>query len=322
MAELVLGFDEHTGTVSVLTSHRTERKYKGKSLVSFPDTYVVVDLETTGFDARFDSIIEIAGIKVSGGVEVDRFQSLVNPEWDIPEYISELTGITNEMVKEAPTIKTVLPAFLDFVGNHIVVGHNVHFDANFIYDTATWLGLPPFSNDLVDTARLSRRLYKDMENHKLPMLAQRLGVSEIVEHRALSDCLVTHGCLSKMKAYVEEIGGLPINSDHFNTLANYITPETTDFDPDSPIFGRSFAFTGVLERMTRAEAMQAVANAGGICCNGVVASTNYLVLGNNDYCSSIKGGKSAKQKKAEKMRLAGSDILVISEAVFYDMLDT
>lgn len=322
MAELVLGFDERTGSVSVQTSHRTARPRKGKSLVSFPDTYVVVDLETTGFDARFDSIIEVAGIKISGGVEVDRFQSLVNPQWDIPAYISELTGITNEMVKDAPTIRTVLPAFLDFIGDNIVVGHSVHFDVNFIYDTAVWLDLPPFANDLVDTLRLSRRLYKDMENYKLATLAQHLGVGKKVEHRALSDCLVAHECLAKMKTYVDEMGGFPINSDHFNKLANFIVPETTDFDPDSPIYGRSFAFTGVLERMTRAEAMQAVANAGGICCNGVIATTNYLVLGNNDYCGSLKGGKSAKQKKAEKMRLTGSDILIISESVFYDMLDS
>ena len=72
--------------------------------------------------------------------------------------------------------------------------------------------------------------------------------------------------------------------------------------------------------MTRKEAMQAVVNAGGICCDGVIASTNYLVLGNNDYCRTIKDGKSLKQKKAEKMQLDGLDILTISENVFYDML--
>lgn len=72
--------------------------------------------------------------------------------------------------------------------------------------------------------------------------------------------------------------------------------------------------------MTRKEAMQAVVNAGGICSDGVISSTNYLVLGNNDYCKSIKDGKSSKQKKAEKMQLAGSDIRTITEDIFYDML--
>jgi len=73
--------------------------------------------------------------------------------------------------------------------------------------------------------------------------------------------------------------------------------------------------------MTRKEAMQAVVNAGGHCCDGVVEETNYLVLGNNDYCKAIKGGKSNKQKKAEKMQLSGKDIQIISEDTFYDMFN-
>jgi len=124
-----------------------------------------------------------------------------------------------------------------------------------------------------------------------------------------------------MKADADRLGGIPkLSWERFNSLSKTITPETTDFDTDSPVFGMSFAFTGKLERMTRKEAMQAVANKGGICCDGVVATTNYLVLGNNDYCKSIQGGKSSKQKKAEKMQLSGADISIISENVFYDML--
>ncbi len=123
-----------------------------------------------------------------------------------------------------------------------------------------------------------------------------------------------------MKEYANEIGGIP-QPHPLNTLAKHITAETTDFNEDSPIFGMAFAFTGRLERMTRKEAMQAVANAGGICCDGVTSATNYLVLGINDYCKAAKGTKSAKQKKAEKMQRAGSPIATISEDVFYDMLE-
>lgn len=301
---------------------KTSRDKKGKSLLAFPDNYVVVDIETTGLDPRFDEIIELAAIKYENNTEVDRFQSLVKPEYGISEFITELTGITEDMLADAPSVSSVLPDFRAFTGNSIIIGHNVNFDINFIYDFSAHQSLSPFTNDFVDTMRLSRRLYKDMPNHKLQSLVSYLGIGDTVEHRALADCISTHQCYLKMKQQIQESGAsLIADWEHYNSMAKSIKAETDEFDPDSPIFGRSFAFTGKLERMTRKEAMQAVVNAGGICCDGVIASTNYLVLGNNDYCSSIKGGKSSKQKKAEKMQLAGADIMTISEDVFYDMLE-
>lgn len=323
MAGLTIEIDEATGAVTVAPLRPVVREHKGKSLVEFPPKYVVIDIETTGLDPRFDEIIEVAGIKYDNRLEVGRFQSFVKPQQKISSFITELTGITNEMVAHAPRIKTVLPDFLSFLDDSIIVGHNVHFDINFIYDNAEYLGLSSFTNDFVDTMRISRRLYKDLENHKLSTLVSFLQVGSSVEHRALADCIATYECFVKMQAYADQIGGIPPTATEvFNKLSKTIKPETADFDPDSPIFGMSFAFTGKLERMTRREAMQAVANAGGICCDGVIATTNYLVLGNNDYCKAIKGDKSAKQKKAEKMQKSGMDIVTISEDVFYDMLNS
>lgn len=299
----------------------TKRTHKGKSLLLFPEDYTVVDIETTGFDPMFDEIIEVAGIKYRGRNEVGRFQSLVKPDDGIPDYITALTGITNEMVTDAPGIEDVLPRFLEFIGEDIVVGHNVHFDVNFLYDYAEDFELKPFSNDLVDTLRLSRRLYPELQSHKLSALAAHFGVEPDGEHRALADCVTTQKCLSAMDAYAAQNGGIPESAeDLYRKLSKTIVAETSDFNPDSLIYGRTFAFTGKLERMTRKEAMQAVVNAGGHCTDGVVAETNYLVLGNNDYCKAIKDGKSAKQKKAEKMKLNGADIESISESVFCDML--
>ena len=297
------------------------REQKGKSLLSFPESYVVIDLETTGLDPRYDEIIEIAGIRFDNGVEAERFQTLVNPRREIDPFITELTGITDEMLEDAPKIDVVLPEFLKFIGDSVLIGHNVNFDINFLYDNAEYLLLPPVSNDFIDTMRISRRLYKEMLNHKLETLITYLGVGDTVEHRALGDCIFTQQCFQKMKLYVQETGvSLDAYWEHYASLSKTIKAETSVFDPDSPIYGMSFAFTGKLERMTRKEAMQAVVNAGGICCDNVVAETNYLVLGNNDYCKSIQGGKSNKQKKAEKMQLNGANIATISEDVFYDML--
>lgn len=298
------------------------RPNKGKSLVLFPSDYTVVDIETTGLDPTFDSIIEVAGVKYRNGREVDRFQSLVNPKCEIDGFIVELTGITNEMLEVAPDISTVLPRFLEFIGDDVVVGHNVHFDVNFIYDNAECLRLKAFSNDFVDTMRLSKRLYPAIKSHKLKALAAHLEVSPSGEHRAFDDCITTQKCLAGMEKYAAQIGGVPdLASKNYSKLSKLIVPETCNFDEESPVYGKKFAFTGTLERMKRKEAMQAVVNAGGQCTDGIIAETNFLVLGNNDYCRTVKDGKSAKQKKAEKMRLKGFDIETISESVFYDMLD-
>lgn len=322
MADFRIKFDESTNEYTLEPIPRRTRDHKGKSLVEFPETYVVIDIETTGLDPVFDDIIELGALKCENGIPVSQYQTLVNPGYEIDDFIIELTGITNEMLSDAPTIRETLPHFLAFIGDSIVVGHNVNFDINFIYDNAEHLELSTFTNDFVDTMRISRRLYKDLENHKLSTLSKFLGVETPEAHRAIADCSKTQMCFEKMRRYADKIGGIPEPEwKSFNKMAKSIVPETTDFDPDSPIYGMAFAFTGKLERMTRKEAMQAVANAGGICCDGVVAETNYLVIGNLDYCKSIKGNKSAKQKKAEKMQRAGSDIATISEDVFYDMLE-
>lgn len=294
------------------------REYKGNSLLLFPTTYVVVDIETTGLDPSCDEIIEIAAVKVQNGEETGQFQSLVNPHFEIDEFIQELTGITNPMLESAPSIESVLPKFLEFVGAEIIVGHNVNFDINFVYDCAENLNLNPFCNDFVDTMRISRKLYKDLKHHTLAALSTSLNVGESVEHRALSDCIQTQQCFEIMRQRAEEIGGLPKKA---NGIAKTLVAESDDFDEDSPLYGKTFAFTGTLEKMTRKEAMQIVINAGGKCTDNVVASTNFLVLGNQDYYKGIKNGKSNKQKKAEKMQLSGADIVAISENTFYDMLN-
>ena len=91
------------------------REQKGNSLIEFPNKYIAFDIETTGLDPMYDEIIEIGAIKIENGKEVEVFNTLVKPEYEIDEFISELTGITNEMVKESPSIDEVLPKFIDFI---------------------------------------------------------------------------------------------------------------------------------------------------------------------------------------------------------------
>lgn len=136
---------------------KTSREQKGESLLALPDQYIVVDLETTGLDPLWNDIIEFGAVRVAAGSIVNRFSSLVNPGYEIDEFITELTGITNEMLSSAPVIADVLLDFLNFIGDNVVVGHNVNFDVNFIYDNCVSTLNRPFPNNFIDTMRLSRR---------------------------------------------------------------------------------------------------------------------------------------------------------------------
>ncbi len=313
------------GSVYSTNGLRNERE-KGKSLVSVLDDYISIDIETTGFDPLFDEIIEIGAVRYKGQIEVDFFQSLIKPQEKIPDFITIKTGITNDMVKDSPRIESVLPDFIDFIGGDVLLGHNVNFDINFLYDECLQHLGHKLQNNFVDTLRLSRRLFRDFENHRLDTLLNKFSLSARTLHRSLGDCRATADCYAYIKSYIIDnlIDISPLTSRNYSK--NYlkaadIKAENDDFDEDHLLYGRVCVFTGALDKMVRKDAMQIVANLGGINGDGVTAKTNFLILGNNDYCSSIKDGKSSKQKKAEQLILKGQDLQIISENVFYDMVD-
>lgn len=298
------------------------RKNKGKNALKAVDDYVVLDVETTGLDPVFNDIIEIGLVRVRQGNISDRFQSLVNPGYALDSFISELTGITDDMLISAPKLEEIMPSAISFIGDDFVVAHNANFDINFMYDSCLKLELLAFKNDFIDTMRLSRRLFPEFAHHRLTDLIQRFKISDTVEHRALKDAIQTHACYEYLKRYIAdnniELENFLKRADKIS--AKDITTDKTDFDENSPIFGKQFVFTGTLEKMVRKDAMQIVVDSGGTCGDSVTKKTNYLVLGNNDYCKTIKGGKSSKQKKAESLKLSGFDIEILSENVFYDMI--
>lgn len=310
------------------------REEKGKSLIASPDSFVVLDIETTGYLPEWDHIIEVGAIKYEHGVEVARFSSLVQPPSDNGEYVdcyvTGLTGITNEMLASAPAIESILPGLYDFLGNSIIIGHNVNFDINFLYDYfVDFLG-KPLSNDFVDTMRISRNLHPEDKHHRLSDLCERYNLDYSCAHRSIEDCKLTFSCYQNLISEIDEKHNgmdafLHSKKKHYISHridAKDITPECEDFDITHPLYNKICVFTGTLEKMSRKEAMQLVANLGGINGNSVTKKTNYLILGNNDYCKSIKDGKSSKQKKAEKLKLEGNDIEILPETVFYELLES
>lgn len=311
-----------------MKTSKTSRPYKGASIIDFPDDYVVLDLETTGLSPEWNSIIEIGAIRAESGMIVDTYQQLVNPGFEIDNFIQSLTGITNEMLSDQPSISAVLPQFEKFIKNYFVVGHNVNFDVNFLYDNYEYCLNKPFTNGFIDTMRLSRKVLPNLSHYRLIDVVEELGIDGSEFHRALSDCEYTYKCYETMKAIIEcDFGGY----DKFKSLFknNYyeksidltkLSPQCESFDETHPLYGKVCVFTGILEQFTREQAAQIVVNLGGQCGNTVTKKTNFLILGNNDYCSAIKDGKSTKQKKAEAYKLKGQDIEIIPESVFYEMI--
>lgn len=295
------------------------RREKGESLLLAVKDFTAIDIETTGLSPDFDSIIELAAVKYRDGDPVEKYQQLVNPGFKLDEFIKELTGITDDMLAEAPEIGAVLPDYIQFIGDDIVVGHNVNFDVNFIYDNCVDQQLPRFNNDFIDTMRMARRLHKDWPNHKLDTMLSRLNVGDRSLHRALNDTELTAECYLQMTNDPNFAAAMS-TAWHGGLRAKDIVAQEGFLDESNPLFGKVCVFTGALEGMTRKEAMQIVTNIGGICGDGVTKKTNYLILGNNDYCASIKDGKSSKQKKAEKLILEGADLQIIPESVFFDMI--
>lgn len=405
------------------------RKHKGHVVHELPTNYVIIDVETTGLDPSKDELIEVAALKIMNNSIVDSFSSLINPGIEISDFITNLTGISNTDLISAPCCKDVLNLLKDFISDDILIGHNVHFDINFLYDNFEKYCGFYLTNNLVDTLRLSRKYFSLAPSQRLSELAKYLQIPSATNHRALADCnttyslyqklqeayskpsdseislldslsfdesnpfynkkialkgmptLYTYSFMSKVaekccctfsgtfssdsdyiifskytynsyKAGNESIkfekadrlaaaGSLTILSEydwcnllgipipekpctnkkpHKAVSAKDIIPTNTDFDETHPLYNKTCVFTGALERMTRKEAMQIVADLGGLNGNTVTKSTDFLILGNNDYCPSIIDGKSSKQKKAEALKLAGSPIEILSENVFYDMI--
>ncbi len=171
----------------------------------FTDTFVVFDLETTGFNPAMNKIIEIGGVKVVNGVITERFSSFVNPQIPIPYEIEDLTGINDGMVMEAKTIEEILPEFMEFCQNAVMVAHNADFDMSFIKHNLRLQGIKK-SFTIIDTVALARNLLSGLSRFKLDTVAKALGVPLKNHHRAVDDAECTAEIFIKLVHMLFERG--------------------------------------------------------------------------------------------------------------------
>lgn len=149
------------------------------------EIFVAIDVETTGFSPVENELIEISAIKYKGTDKIATFSTLIKPKALIPYRITDITGITNEMVKNSPQVEKVMPELIEFIGNSPIVAHNANFDYKFIQSYSN----NSFSkNKVIDTVAISRKMYPNLPNHKLGTIAKQIGITEEGFHRAEFDC--------------------------------------------------------------------------------------------------------------------------------------
>lgn len=192
----------------------TIREFRGISYVDFPPDYCVVDIETTGLSPHDSDIIEIGAVKYSGRKPAGQFQTLIQPPSRngvfVDGFITGLTGITNEMLYDAPKTHSAVKDFAEFLGDSVIVGYNVSFDVNFLYDSFMKHLNRPLSNNFIDVLRITRRLCAELYSRDIDSVLEHFGLKTENRHRAIGDCIATQLIYERLR---EEI------------LRNYRTPE-------------------------------------------------------------------------------------------------
>lgn len=182
--------------------------------------FVVFDVETTGLSSKYDSIIELAGVKVKNGEIIDKFERFSNPGEKLSELIKELTGITDDMLVGAPDISDVIRDFKEWTGDAIFVAHNASFDMGFIDEAYGKEGFGQSTNGVIDTLELSRTINTKMKKHGLNILAKKYNVDLTQHHRAIYDAEATAYIFIKMMSQLKTDYGITNHKDINKSLSN------------------------------------------------------------------------------------------------------
>ena len=217
----------------------------------------MVDTETTGLSTESCSLIEVSALRVRGGEVAEEFSTLIRPPWRevkrngewqegyVDDFIQNLTGITDGMLEDAPLPQEALPLVESFLGDDLLLGHNVGFDTAFLYDSfQKYLGRP-LTNDSLDHLRIARKLLPQLSHHRLGDVAAALGVPYEGAHRALTDCWITYGCYEKLRALALSRG----TEEDFLRLFEKKKPPKPRYPgvPGHPFYKRTLVLTGSLD---------------------------------------------------------------------------
>lgn len=284
----------------------THLKWSKWNTITKLSDYVVLDVETTGLKPESDKIIEIGMVKVSGGKPCEEFSSFVNPEMPVPTRISKITGITNEDVASAPLFSSLSGQIASFLGDSLILGHNVGFDLSFLIPALESCGVRP-SFTCLDTCALARKAFPELPNHKLDTLISALSLSECQTHRALDDVYCTLALFNKI---CEKYPDSPL----LNAVYSCCTPiETFAFSPvEQPLAGKQLFLTGTFT-FPYSAAKKLISAAGGSVTYNLTDQTDYLVYGFQDAQAEDTARYEADLASAHEMQANGHKIQLINE---------
>ena len=291
---------------------------KGQEWPDFISDYTMLDIETTGLNPYRDHVTELGAVKVRANKVVDEFSQLVvYPRSNhVPSFITKLNGITEDLLLEkGKPVKEAMTAFRTFIGDDIVIGYNVNFDLNFLYDLARKFHLPELSNNYVDVLRLARVYYPQQHNRLLDCI-QRAGIAQVEQHHGLADSLDTKKVYDDFRQHftpelLQKAQGKLKNID---LLQDEL--EVWELGFRNPVNNKKIAFAPEVE-INGTEAAQMVNNMNGVAQTGVKADTDYLIMSDNGFFSK----SNPETLKAKEFNHAGSKIKRLSESYFLNMLD-
>lgn len=174
------------------------------------DSYVVIDLETTGLSPEKDRIMEIGAVKIQNGKMTETYSKLINPNVEIRDRIVEITGITSEMVRKSPFIGEILQEFMQFIGDNVIIGHSIKFDMSFLINALSKEKLNKYikAYNTIDTLQIARRCLPEGVSKRLADLCIMYGIDDREHHRALNDAFVTHKLYEKLCNEYETKGNI------------------------------------------------------------------------------------------------------------------
>ena len=253
---------------------RFEELVKGKPLVEFPDSYIVVDIETTGLDPVKDFIMEISAVKYRQNRKVDDYVVLINIDRRVPLHITELTGITNKMLEGGVEVTAALQGFIDFIGEDIVVGYNVPFDLAFLTISSERYLLRSIFNDYIDVMQIAMEKLPFLGRTKQIVVAKYFGIGTEGSHRALNDCEICNACYQKLKELSVPLYSMPDKQVLLEALP--------DAQANKPFLGKKFLFMGYLYNWYIKNLIDIVEKLGGIVCSDAYSLPDIVVVGTAD----------------------------------------
>ncbi|MCM3323282.1 exonuclease domain-containing protein [Cytobacillus kochii] len=299
--------------------------------------FIAFDFETANSSRH--SICSVGMVIVKEGKIVDSIYQLINPEEEFDGFNISIHHITPHDVKNSPTFDVFYNSIRDKIDNQLMVAHYLAFDGYALRDNLTKYEIHPCNNQLLCTYQLSKRLLRGKPSYSLDTLCQYYGIELPNHHHALADA---QACAELMLKLTDEHELLDFDSifnktrirpgilspnDYRSSLVSKNKGKidlseieiSSDADTENPFYGKNIVFTGKLNLFTRKEAAQLIANKGGIPQNGINKETNYIILGDFEEVM-IKGNKSSKLEKAEKMINEGKELEIISEEDFIKMI--